>query len=302
MEGLLRQRQEKRNWIGVRLVEVKKYLHVLFLSVCERDVFGTLTFLLDVFPYPPHHSAVRSLQAIPYAPMSPLPSPELPADQANRGHGVNTRAPVWRLTPIRVGFAALLAFVGLGGFLWPAFELIRSFFDPALNGQGVPRLARQLHYSLTPRYARWATERTGSQRAAKLSISNVSGTEWPLYGSVFYLWAEEALQAEWERDHSLFPEEPRVFARSAIEAAARLVADPSHAGWVKKYWGDRYLERENVFYRMLLISALASHRRLTGSDEFMPLLRSQTDGLAAELNASRFGLLDDYPGQCYPPM
>lgn len=184
--------------------------------------------------------------------------------------------------------------------MWPGLELVRSFFDPALNGEGVPRLARQLHYSLTPRYAKWAVERTASGKAAKLSVSNVSGTEWPLYGSVFYLWAEEALQAEWERNHSLFAEEPRVFARSAIEAAARLVADPSHAGWVKKYWGDGYLDRENVFYRMLLISALASHRQLTGSDEFLPLLRSQTDGLSAELSASRFGLLDDYPGQCYP--
>ena len=32
----------------------------------------------------------------------------------------------------------------------------------------------------------------------------------------------------------------------------------------------------------------------------MPLLRSQTDSLAQALDSSRFGLLDDYPGECYP--
>jgi hypothetical protein len=206
----------------------------------------------------------------------------------------------WCFTPFRAGVAVLYLAIAVAGCFWPAWTLARSIFDPALSGPGIPRLARQLHQALTPRYARWARQRLASGQAAGLSVSNVSGTEWPLYGSVFYLRAEEALQSAWERDHSIFPQEPRLFARDAIEAAARLVADPGQAAWVKKYWGDAYLQKEDVFYRMLVISALASHRRLTGSDEFLPLLRSQTDGLANELAASRFGLLDDYPAQCFP--
>ena len=161
-------------------------------------------------------------------------------------------------------------------------------------------LARQLHESLAGRYAKWATQRVASGKAAQISHEDIAGTEWPLYGSVFYLWAEEALQEQWERDHSLFKEEPRVFARAAIDAAARLVADPNHAHWVKIHWGDEYLTRENVFYRMLVIAALGSHRKLTGSDEFLTLLRTQTDSLCAELTASKDGQLDDYPGQCFP--
>jgi hypothetical protein len=206
----------------------------------------------------------------------------------------------WRFTPWRIFWAAVLALVSAAAGLYPAYFLTRSIFDPALNGTGVPMLARRLHESLTSRYAKWATKRVASGQAARLSHEDISGTEWPLYGSVFYLWAEEALQAQWERDHSLFAEEPRRFARPAIDAAARLVADPGHAEWVRKHWGATYLEKENVFYRMLVIAALGSHRHLTGSDEFLPLLRSQTDSLAAELAAAPTGLLDDYPGQCFP--
>ncbi|MGC4000537.1 MAG: hypothetical protein QM767_25055 [Anaeromyxobacter sp.] len=85
-----------------------------------------------------------------------------------------------------------------------------------------------------------------------------------------------------------------------MEAATALVIDPGHAGWVKRHWGSLYLERENVFYRSLVIWALTSHARLTGSAEHLALLREQAEGLAGELEASPHGLLDDYPGQCFP--
>ena len=209
------------------------------------------------------------------------------------------RRRVWRLTPLRLVFSVLFLFLGTFGFLLPGLVLVQSFFDPALNAPGIPQMALQLHRSITPRYARWATARVAAGQVAT-KTENVSGTEWPLYGSVFYLLGEEQLQAAWEANHALLGEEPRRFARDAIEAAARLVSDPKHATWVRYYWGEDYLQKEDVFYRMLLISALASHRHLTGSDEFLALLRSQTDGLADELSASRSGLLDDYPGQCYP--
>jgi hypothetical protein len=216
-----------------------------------------------------------------------------------RSRSPNQRHRRWRFTPFRIVFALLFVFLGTFGFLLPGLILAQSFFDPALNAPGIPRMALRLHQSITPRYERWATARiTAGQVATK--TENVSGTEWPLYGSVFYLLGEEQLQAAWEADHRLLPEEPRRFAHEAIEAAARLVSDPKHATWVRNYWGEEYLQKEDVFYRMLLISALASHRHLTGSDQYLALLRTQTDGLAQELSASRSGVLDDYPGQCYP--
>jgi len=51
---------------------------------------------------------------------------------------------------------------------------------------------------------------------------------------------------------------------------------------------------------MLVIAALTSQAQLTGEKQNLPLLKDQTDSLSAELDASRHGLLDDYPGECYP--
>ena len=153
---------------------------------------------------------------------------------------------------------------------------------------------------LSPRYEAWAKARVHSGVAAGLGTEDVAGTEWPLFGSVFYLWATESLQEEYEQHPAVASEAPKIYARGAIEAAAALVADPNHAGWVKKYWGDKYLEKENLFYRMLLISALTSYQSLLGDTRYEAMLRGQVESLSRELDESPFGLLDDYPGQCFP--
>jgi len=76
--------------------------------------------------------------------------------------------------------------------------------------------------------------------------------------------------------------------------------DKGNASWVIKHWGEDYLEKENLFYRMLLISGLTSYEKLTANKQYHDLLKSQVTSLMAELNASPYGLLDDYPNQCYP--
>lgn len=185
-------------------------------------------------------------------------------------------------------------------FLTPVVLVIRDLGDPNIRSPGIPQSAWRLHRMLTPKFERWASKRLASNRATKLSTSNISGTEWPLFGSVFYLWATESLQYTWETNHQLAALAPREFAKEAIVAATQLVMDPRQATWVKTHWGTNYLKRENVFYRMLVISALTSHARLTGDPEYLPMLKDQVESLSAELDASRHGLLDDYPGECYP--
>ena len=195
---------------------------------------------------------------------------------------------------------AVLVVIALFFFLIPGVVVIHALSDPNIRSGGIPRSAWQLHRDLSPQFERWAGIRLGSKRATGLSTSNISGTEWPLFGAVFYLWATETLQDEWARGHSPCAIAPKVYASGAIEAATRLVIDPTQANWVKLHWGKNYLKTENVFYRMLVISALTSHARLTGDKEHLPLLKDQVDSLSTELDASRYGLLDDYPGQCYP--
>jgi hypothetical protein len=195
---------------------------------------------------------------------------------------------------------AVLVVIALFFFLIPGIAVIHALSDPNIRSGGIPRSAWKLHRVLSPQFEQWAGKRLGSTRAAELSTSNISGTEWPLFGAVFYLWATESLQDEWERGHSPGAIAPKVYASGAIEAATRLVVDPTQANWVKLHWGKIYLKTENVFYRMLVISALTSHARLTGDKEYLPLLKDQVDSLSTELDASPHGLLDDYPGQCYP--
>jgi hypothetical protein len=184
-------------------------------------------------------------------------------------------------------------------FLIPFCLMVYYLNDPALKSEQIPRLAIDLHHSLSPKYAKWAQARIASGQAKDLSINDIAGTEWPVFGSVFYLWATEALQEQWDQGNLPSPA-PKVYAADAIKAATALVADPGHASWVQEHWGDDYLHTENVFYRMLVISALTSYEKLIGDKKYISFLRDQVETLSKELDESPYGLLDDYPDQCFP--
>jgi hypothetical protein len=193
--------------------------------------------------------------------------------------------------------AALLAAVLL---IYPSVRAYLDIQDPALKGQGIPKVDWRLMRHLTPRYASWAQQRIADGRAGKLPTTDISGTEWPLFGSVFYLWGVENLQAGWEAGDHTSVVEPKVFCKDAILAASELVIDPKHASWVEKHWGTNYLHHENVFYRMLVIAALTSREKLLHDGAHLDLLRDQVETFSKELNVSKSGLLNDYPGECYP--
>ncbi len=198
----------------------------------------------------------------------------------------------------RINLAGV-AVLALWFLLLPGLWLARDLADPALRGPGgIPRVAWRVHKSLTPRYEAWARNRLASGVAAHLNLYDVPSTEWPMFGSVFYLAATEALQEEWER-HPQGPA-PRDYARGAVEACADLITDPVHHTWVRQHWGDGYLHRENVFFRAMLIQGLTSYERLTGDRRHRALLADQAETLAADLAASPHGWLHDYPAECYP--
>lgn len=194
---------------------------------------------------------------------------------------------------------AVLAILTLWFLVLPGLRLAWDLADPNLRGPGgIPRAAWRVHKALTPRYERWARERVAAGTAAHLMLYDVPSTEWPMFGSVFYLAATEALQEEWEKAPR--GPAPRDYARGAIDACAALLADPVHHTWVRTHWGDDYLHRENVFFRAMLIQGLTSYERLTGDRRHRALLADQVETLAAALDASPFGWLHDYPGECYP--
>jgi len=210
---------------------------------------------------------------------------------------MSTKNPIIRCC-ILGNFAVAVAVACWFAF-YPAVRVAQDLRDPALKGAEVPRAAFRLHRSISPKLERWAKARVASGRAAELSTENISGTEWPVFGALFYLWSTEALQAAWEKS-PVGAVPPKTYARGAVDALTELVLDPSHGGWVRKHWGDSYLDRENIFYRAMQLYALMAQHALTGETRHLPLLRERTAVLAAEIDASPHGLLKDYPEECYP--
>lgn len=196
--------------------------------------------------------------------------------------------------------SAFLAFFAVYFLIIPTAILIHDLRDPGLYNNQIPHFTYRWHRSLSGEITPWATDRVESLRALELTTDNVSGTEWPMFSAVFYLWATEALQDDWESNPAISKKAPNVYAKPAIEAAAKLITDPNNAAWVIEHWGDDYLESENLFYRMLLIAGLTSYQKLLGDVQYQGMLVDQIESLSAELDASPHGLLDDYPGECYP--
>lgn len=182
--------------------------------------------------------------------------------------------------------------------LIPMATVAWTLRDPGWRDGSMPAALQDWHDHLSVRFAPWATARRHSGRAQMLDTYDISGTEWPLFGAVFYLWATEAMQANWAKDGRR-GESPAQRAAPAIAAAAALLADPAQADWVRRHWGERYLTEKNLYYRMLLIAGLDSFETLTGDQRYHDLLSTQVNSLAAELDASVHGVLEEYPGESY---
>ncbi len=172
--------------------------------------------------------------------------------------------------------------------------------DPGLRSAGPSKYAFNLHASLSGRLPGYVDRRIASGVAGQVSVGQITATESPLYGAYFYLLATENLQALWEKDPTLAGRAPKETGAEAIEACARIILDPVHATWVKKYWGEDYARDPNCFYRMLVIGSLSAHHHLTGKTDHLGYLKEMVNGLASHIDASSSGLVDDYPDQCFP--
>lgn len=190
--------------------------------------------------------------------------------------------------------ATALAAVSVIFFLYPAVMVARMMTDAEWRTSGESAFVPRWFEQASARYRAWATDYLDSQYARHLHHDDVAATEWPMFGSVFLLVTAEDLHTRGRIDAT------RGAFRSAVEKAAEVVASPVTATWVRTKWGESYLERENVFYRMLLILGLSSYESITGDGQYRNLMSSQRRSLARELLAAPRHLLDDYPGECYP--
>jgi hypothetical protein len=179
-------------------------------------------------------------------------------------------------------------------FLYPAAVIGRLAWETHLRRHGESAQLPRWFEAAAGRYHAWATDYLDRQLAKNLHHDDVAATEWPMFGSVFFLVTADDLQARGQIDAT------RGALREAVDKAAEVVASPVTATWVRTKWGDTYLDRENVFYRMLLILGLSSYEAITGDQRHRPWMSVQRRQLAQELAAAPLHLLDDYPGECYP--
>lgn len=130
--------------------------------------------------------------------------------------------------------------------VYPAITVGVLLLDPHLKREGQSALVPLWFRSLAGRYEAWAAGYLKTGYARTVDELNVAGTEWPMFGSVFFLVTAEELQRQGKIDARTGK------IRRAVERAAEIVVSPDTAMWVKAKWGDAYLTRENVFYRFLL--------------------------------------------------
>ena len=161
--------------------------------------------------------------------------------------------------------------------IYPAITICAVVMDSHLRKTGESRLVPMWFKSAAPRYLSWANTTWTTNYAQSIHDDDIPATEWPMFGSVFFLVTAEDLQKRGEIDAT------RGTIREAVEKAAQIVASPATATWVKTKWGTGYLEKENVFYRMLLILGLSSYEGITGSTQYRALMSRQRATLAEEL-------------------
>ncbi|MBN1590882.1 MAG: hypothetical protein JW888_15320, partial [Pirellulales bacterium] len=195
---------------------------------------------------------------------------------------------------LRLAVSAAVIVLALLLFIYPAVTICMVAADSQLRRTGESRLVARWFESAAPRFASWADSYLETNYAASIRHDDIPATEWPMFGSVFFLVTADELQSRGRIDAT------QGTLREAVDKAAQIVASPTTAAWVKTKWGDGYLERENVFYRMLLILGLSSYERITGNSQYHAMLSRQRTSLAEELTNAKLCLRDDYPNECYP--
>ncbi len=185
--------------------------------------------------------------------------------------------------------------------LYPALICLCVIFDPSFRKPQINNYTLNMFYKTSQRYDTWAQYYLKSQYAKKANYEeSVAATEWPMFGSVFYLLTAEEIKKELDHQKDGKSDKIRRVLLQSSNSAAKLIADPTTATWVKVMWGKNYLTKENLFYRMLLIMGLSSYENISGKNTYRAILTEQANSLADELSKAKHHVLDDYPGACYP--
>ena len=194
---------------------------------------------------------------------------------------------------VKLGFhltvSAVVVVMALLVLIYPAVTIFLVATDTQLRETGESRYVPMWFESATPRFLSWANTYLETNYAGSLYHDDIPATEWPMFGATFFLVTAEDLQRQGKIDAK------QGTIREAVEKAAEIVASPTTATWVKTKWGDGYLEKENVFYRMLLIMGAIVLRA-----DYRRWAVSRDDGRAARLAGRRTGRGQAAPARRLP--
>jgi hypothetical protein len=146
----------------------------------------------------------------------------------------------WRF--VKLGFhlavSGVVIVLSLMLFIYPAITICMLVLDSHLKQTGESRLVPMWFNSAAGRYISWANTYLETNYAKSLYHDDIPATEWPMFGSVFFLVTAEDLQRQGKIDGT------QGTVREAVEKAAQIVASPVTATWVRTKWGDSYLEKQ----------------------------------------------------------
>jgi hypothetical protein len=200
----------------------------------------------------------------------------------------------------RIFVTSLVVIFSYCFLLYPALVSLSVAIDPSFRKPELNKYFLNMFYKVSKEYNSWARVYLKNKYAGSVAVENVAATEWPMFGSVFYLLTAEEIKTDLVKRNPKYLKEISPQMMQSAESAVAIVADPTTATWVQQIWGKNYLKKENVFYRMLLIMGLSSYEHLSKKTTYRAILVEQTNSLANELAKAKYHLLDDYPGQCYP--
>ena len=201
----------------------------------------------------------------------------------------------WRLARLgfRLSVSGVVIVLSLLLLIYPAVTICLVVTDSQLNHTGECFLVPMWFNSAAGRFSSWANTYLETNYAGSLDHDDIPGTDGPCRRGVLPGHGRRpSLTRQNRRDSGN--------GREAVEKAAQIVASPVTATWVRTKWGSGYLEKENVFYRMLLVLGLSSYERITGRTQYHALMSRQRVTLAEELGKAKLHLRDDYPNECYP--
>ena len=140
----------------------------------------------------------------------------------------------WQLAKLgfHLALSAAVIAISLLLFIYPAVIVGLLAFDSQLDQTGQSRLVPMWFNAAAGRYLSWANTYIETNYAKSLHHNDIPATEWPIFGSVFFLVTAEDLQRQGHIDAT------RGTVREAVEKAAQIVVSPETATWVRTKWGD----------------------------------------------------------------